>query len=126
MIGLTQRGPVQSPRGNAPSDTDLPPLPGIYRRKTPRPLAHGFLNSHTTFTMADETTNNLRSATTGFDALFANDLAKAREVFKATDSPFHALGAGVCAFLEAALGMEVRISATLCACCGTHLQCHTI
>lgn len=59
---------------------------------------------------AEETASNLRSATSGFDALFTNDLDKAREIFKATDSPFHALGAGVCAFLEAALGMEVRFS----------------
>ena len=58
--------------------------------------------------MADETTRNLQSATQGFGALFANDLDKARDIFKAEDSPFHLLGAGVCAFLEAALGMEVR------------------
>ena len=60
---------------------------------------------------AEETTRNLRSATEGFDALFANDLEKARQIFKATDSPFHSLGAGVCAFLEAALGMEVCTAA---------------
>ncbi|EKM55265.1 uncharacterized protein PHACADRAFT_208778 [Phanerochaete carnosa HHB-10118-sp] len=60
---------------------------------------------------ADETTRSLRSATSGFDALFSNDLDKARETFKAADSPFHALGAGVCAFLEAALGMESNLLA---------------
>ena len=58
--------------------------------------------------MAEETALSLRSATSGFDALFANDIEKAREIFSATESPFHSLGAGVCAFLEAALGMEVR------------------
>ena len=52
----------------------------------------------------------LRAATAGFDALFANDLHKARDLFAAGDSPFHALGNGVCAFLEAALGMEVCTS----------------
>lgn len=49
----------------------------------------------------------LRSAATGFDNLFANELDAAREVFKTDDSPYHLLGLGVCAFLEAALGMEV-------------------
>lgn len=59
--------------------------------------------------MAEETTQSLRVATTGFDALFANDIDKAREIFGTDGSPFHLLGAGVCAFLEAALGMEVRV-----------------
>lgn len=59
--------------------------------------------------MAEETAQSLRSATSGFDALFANDLEKAQEIFGANESPFHLLGAGVCAFLEAALGMEVGI-----------------
>ena len=63
--------------------------------------------------MAEEATRNLRSATTGFDALFSNDLEKANEIFGGNQSPFHALGAGVCAFLEAALGMEVCIIALL-------------
>lgn len=55
----------------------------------------------------DEAARHLRSATTGFDALFNNDLAKAREILSTNESPFHLLGAGVCSFLEAALGMEV-------------------
>lgn len=54
---------------------------------------------------------SLRSATKGFDYLFTNDIAGAREAFKAEESPFHLLGLGVCAFLEAALGMEVRVHA---------------
>lgn len=49
----------------------------------------------------------LLSACEGFDNLFGNKLEEAREVFSAGDSPFHQLGMGVCAFLEAALGMEV-------------------
>lgn len=57
----------------------------------------------------EETTKSLRLATTGFDCLFANDLQGAREVFSSADSPFHLLGLGVCAFLEAALGMEVSL-----------------
>ncbi|KAI0797442.1 hypothetical protein C8Q75DRAFT_7 [Abortiporus biennis] len=54
----------------------------------------------------DEVSKHLESATKGFDHLFSNDLEKARETFDQLDSPFHLLGAGVCAFLEAALGME--------------------
>ncbi|KAL7283695.1 hypothetical protein ACG7TL_003131 [Trametes sanguinea] len=58
-----------------------------------------------------ETAAQLRAATTGFDHLFANDLEKARQVFASADSPFHSLGLGVCAFLEAALGMETGLMA---------------
>lgn len=58
----------------------------------------------------DDTTRHLLAATTGFDALFANDLQKARDIFGTNESPFHLLGSGVCAFLEAALGMEVMLS----------------
>jgi len=54
-----------------------------------------------------ETATNLRSATEGFDSLFANQIGPAREAFTTNDSPFHLLGLGVCSFLEAALGMEV-------------------
>ncbi|KAF7292169.1 hypothetical protein MIND_01244000 [Mycena indigotica] len=48
----------------------------------------------------------LASANAGFDHLFANELVEARAAFEKDDSPFHLLGLGVCAFLEAALGME--------------------
>ncbi|KAI0056452.1 hypothetical protein BV25DRAFT_1903221 [Artomyces pyxidatus] len=59
---------------------------------------------------AEETLENLRSATAGFDFIFANDLVKAEEIFKTKqESPFHLLGMGVCAFLQAALGMETGI-----------------
>lgn len=49
----------------------------------------------------------LESATRGFDHLFANDIVSARKHFTGHDDPFHLMGLGVCAFLEAALGMEV-------------------
>lgn len=49
----------------------------------------------------------LQSATKGFDFLFSNDLVGARAHFEKGDDPFHLMGLGVCAFLEAALGMEV-------------------
>ncbi|KAJ7722076.1 hypothetical protein DFH07DRAFT_1067489 [Mycena maculata] len=55
----------------------------------------------------------LASANAGFDALFANRIADARAAFNSgssanggEQSPFHLLGLGVCAFLEAALGLE--------------------
>jgi hypothetical protein len=57
---------------------------------------------------AEETTLQLLSATEGFNYLFSNDIIKAKEALAAGDSPFHAMGLGVCSFLEAALGMEVR------------------
>ena len=52
----------------------------------------------------------LVSATEGFDHLFSNRLADARKQLGSDNSPFHLLGLGVCAFLEAALGMEVSFS----------------
>lgn len=50
----------------------------------------------------------LVSATEGFNHLFSNEIVEARTTFASDDSPFHLLGLGVCAFLEAALGMEVH------------------
>ncbi|KAJ6492108.1 hypothetical protein C8R45DRAFT_990417 [Mycena sanguinolenta] len=47
----------------------------------------------------------LASAKTGFDHIFGNQIALARTAFEADSTPFR-LGLGVCAFLEAALGME--------------------
>jgi hypothetical protein len=50
----------------------------------------------------------LQSATKGFECLFNNEIDEAKRIFNAEpDSPFHLTGNGVCAFLEAALGMEV-------------------
>lgn len=65
---------------------------------------------------SEDVVSRLEEATKGFDYLFANDIGKARETFAAKDSPFHALGLGVCAFLEAALGMELHLmgEATRC------------
>ncbi|KAJ7148690.1 mitochondrial outer membrane protein IML2 [Mycena crocata] len=53
----------------------------------------------------------LASANAGFDHLFANDIALARSSLQSSDTPFHLLGLGVCAFLEAALGMESGLMA---------------
>ena len=58
-------------------------------------------------TSLEETSANYHDAAKGFDHLFANDLQKARDVFEAGGSSFHMIGMGICAFLEAALGMEV-------------------
>ena len=44
----------------------------------------------------------------GFDHLFSNDIDSARTHFQSHDDPSSLLGTGFCAFLEAALGMEVR------------------
>lgn len=57
----------------------------------------------------DETQKQLTDATRGFDELFQNELENARKIFSSSDSPFHQLGLGACAFLEAALGMEVSL-----------------
>ena len=54
----------------------------------------------------------LLNATKGFDYLFSNDIDSARTHFQSRDDPFSLLGTGVCAFLEAALGMEVRNKAS--------------
>lgn len=55
------------------------------------------------------TEKSLRSAMEGFDLLFSNRLADARTHLAKEESPFHLMGLGVCTFLEAALGMEVRL-----------------
>jgi hypothetical protein len=56
---------------------------------------------------------SLQSAKLGFDHLFSNDIDAAKKTFQSTDDPFHLFGLGVCAFLEAALGMEVCGSISL-------------
>ena len=60
----------------------------------------------------------LVAASEGFDFLFSNRLAEAQAHFAAEKTPFHLLGLGICAFLEAVLGMEVSL-AIATACCGT-------
>jgi hypothetical protein len=57
---------------------------------------------------AQETAAQLQAATEGFDNLFRDEMAQAREVFSAGTHPFQLMGLGVCSFMEAALGMEVR------------------
>ncbi|TFK18910.1 hypothetical protein FA15DRAFT_627434 [Coprinopsis marcescibilis] len=61
--------------------------------------------------MANQDTNlqMLESATKGFDYLFANDIEGARKHFAGSEDPFHLMGAGTIAFLEAALGMETHL-----------------
>ncbi|KAF9481931.1 hypothetical protein BDN70DRAFT_875724 [Pholiota conissans] len=58
----------------------------------------------------------LISATKGFNYLFSNDIVSAREHFQGHDDPFHLMGLGVCAFLEAALGMESGLMAEATRC----------
>jgi hypothetical protein len=57
--------------------------------------------------MTEETTADLKSATAGFDLIFSNQLDNAVELFKTKDSALHLLGSGACAFLLAALSLEV-------------------
>ena len=57
---------------------------------------------------SEEIVADLQSATAGFDLIFSNEIAKADDVFKTSDSAFHLLGSGVCAFLQAAVSLEVR------------------
>ena len=57
----------------------------------------------------DQVVDVLQKATIGFDHLFSDEIADAKSVFHEHDSPFHHLGLGVCSFLEASLGMEVRL-----------------
>jgi len=56
----------------------------------------------------DETIAHIKSATAGFDLIFSNELESAEELFKSSDSALHRLGSGACAFLQAALSLEVR------------------
>jgi hypothetical protein len=65
---------------------------------------------HTLSIMAGDHPNAqlLLNTAKGFDHLFSNDIDSARTHFQSHDDPFSLLGTGICAFLEAALGMEVR------------------
>ncbi len=60
-------------------------------------------------TPTDETIADIKSATAGFDLIFSNELGKAEDLFRSGDSALHLLGFGACAFLQAALSLEVRI-----------------
>ena len=57
---------------------------------------------------SEEVITDLKSATAGFDLLFSNELDKAADLFKTSDSAFHLLGSGACAFIQAAVSLEVR------------------
>jgi hypothetical protein len=59
-------------------------------------------------TPTEETIADIKSATAGFDLIFSNELGKAADLFKDSDSALHLLGSGACAFLQAALSLEVR------------------
>ena len=59
---------------------------------------------------SEEVIADLQSATAGFDLLFSNELDKAAELFKTSDAALHLLGSGACAFLQAAVSLEVRPS----------------
>jgi hypothetical protein len=56
----------------------------------------------------EETIADIKSATAGFDMIFSNELEKAEDLFGNGDSALHLLGSGACAFLQAALSLEVR------------------
>jgi hypothetical protein len=56
----------------------------------------------------EETIADIKSATAGFDLIFSNELGKAENLFGNGDSALHLLGSGACAFLLAALSLEVR------------------
>ncbi|KAI0253518.1 outer membrane protein Iml2/Tetratricopeptide repeat protein 39 [Lactifluus subvellereus] len=60
-------------------------------------------------TPTEEAVADLKSATVGFDHIFSNELDKAEELFKTSDSALHLLGSGACAFLQAALSMETGL-----------------
>ncbi|KAI0289831.1 hypothetical protein BC826DRAFT_1029792 [Russula brevipes] len=62
-------------------------------------------------TPSEEAIADLKSATTGFDLIFSNELEKAEELFKTRDSALHLLGSGTCAFLQAALSLETGLIA---------------
>jgi hypothetical protein len=59
-------------------------------------------------TPTEEAIADIKSATAGFDFIFSNELGKAEDLFKSSDSALHLLGSGACAFLQAALSLEVR------------------
>lgn len=75
-----------------------------------------------------DTAEQLRTAGAGFDAIFGDDIVKAKEICKfnrlrlrrchhfdpkravsVKTSPFHELGFGTVIFLQAALGMEASV-----------------
>lgn len=57
----------------------------------------------------DHVAGSLQKASVGFDHLFLDEITDAKSVFREHDSPIHLLGLGVCSFLEASLGLEVRL-----------------
>lgn len=66
--------------------------------------------------MSNDSSLDLLSATQGFDKLFADDLVGAKDELEKGDSPYHLVGLGIVAFLQAALGLESELmpEATRC------------
>ena len=64
---------------------------------------------------SEEVAADLKAATAGFDLIFSNELDKAEDLFKTSDSAFHLLGSGACAFLQAAVSLEVRVPSSIVA-----------
>lgn len=60
---------------------------------------------------SEEVVADLKAATAGFDLIFSNELDKAEDLFKTSDSAFHLLGYGACAFLQAAVSLEAGLIA---------------
>lgn len=85
--------------------TTLPTLP---LRPLPRSLPLHPLSQIAMLTPTEEAIADIKSATAGFDFIFSNELGKAEDLFKSSDSALHLLGSGACAFLQAALSLEVR------------------
>ena len=83
------------------------------RRSEHERTRHLTYTAQTTTTMSesyDRVVDLIQNATVGFDHLFSDEITDAKSVFQRHDSSFHLLGLGVCSFLEASLGMEVRRS----------------
>ncbi|KAJ7691441.1 hypothetical protein B0H17DRAFT_1331099 [Mycena rosella] len=75
--------------------------------QSPTANYHGVLLAVAVVGHSDDTFLDVATAAdAGFDYLFANQIGLVRTAFEADSTPFHLLGLGVCAFLEAALGME--------------------
>lgn len=101
-------GGVATPSGSDAPIYASPSVPCASRRLSPIHCPPSlFPPSPPMSSIDDDTQTQLTDATRGFDELFQNELDGAREIFATSDGPFHLLGLGACAFLEAALGMEV-------------------
>lgn len=85
----------------------IPFLPTLPLRPLPRSLPLHPSPLIAMLTPTEEALADIKSATAGFDFIFSNELGKAEDLFKSSDSALHLLGSGACAFLQAALSLEV-------------------